>query len=163
MVTVFKELRKFLFLKGWIKDVVLPGKFLVGKPCLKEAAGGSPLQIATDKRIAGVHGKCLLRQKHIAARPLLQPPEDFQIVYQPLFLHHIGRCGYFSQPVRPVAERPHQSTSSGLKLSCHGSPHLFRASMNGSGSNSSMLYTPGFFQVPFITSMAPIMAGTPVV
>ena len=55
------------------------------------------------------------------------------------------------------------STSTGLKFSIHGRPHLLRASMNGSGSNSSMLYTPGLFQVPFMMSMAPIMAGTPVV
>ena len=57
----------------------------------------------------------------------------------------------------------YHSTSFGAKFSCHGRPHLFSASMNGSGSNSSILNTPGPFQVPFITSIAPIIAGTPVV
>ena len=33
--------------------------------------------------------------------------------------------------------------------------------MKGSGSNSSTLCTPGFFQTPSKKSFAPIMAGTP--
>ena len=35
--------------------------------------------------------------------------------------------------------------------------------MNGSGSNSSMLCTPGLFHLPVRIIIAPIMAGTPVV
>ena len=47
--------------------------------------------------------------------------------------------------------------------SCHGKPYLLRASINGSGSNSSTFHTPGRFHKPFKNIMAPIMAGTPVV
>ncbi len=56
-----------------------------------------------------------------------------------------------------------QSTRTGFSSTTQGRPYMFSASIKGSGSNSSTLNTPGFFHVPFITSMAPIMAGTPVV
>lgn len=45
----------------------------------------------------------------------------------------------------------------------HGNPCRFRASMNGSGSNCSMLNTPLPVHLPVTIIMAPIMAGTPVV
>lgn len=54
-------------------------------------------------------------------------------------------------------------TSSGSSQTFHGSPHLFSASIYGSGSNSSTLNTPGFFHCPVTTIMEPIIAGTPVV
>ena len=57
----------------------------------------------------------------------------------------------------------YQSTSTGFSSTFHGSPHLFRASMYGSGSNSSTVNTPGRFHVPSRTREVPIMAGTPVV
>ncbi len=47
--------------------------------------------------------------------------------------------------------------------SCHGKPCLPSSSRNGSGSNSSTLNTPAFFQMPFKNIIAPVMAGTPVV
>ena len=47
--------------------------------------------------------------------------------------------------------------------SCQGSPCLFSCSINGSGLNSSTLFTPGRFHSPLKNIMAPIMAGTPVV
>ena len=56
-----------------------------------------------------------------------------------------------------------QSTSTGLKSSSHGSPHLLSASIKGSGSNSSTLCTPAAFHLPVSTIAAPIIAGTPVV
>ena len=49
------------------------------------------------------------------------------------------------------------------KISCQGSPCLLSSSMKGSGSNSSTLYTPAFFQSPCMKRRAPIQAGTPVV
>ena len=54
-------------------------------------------------------------------------------------------------------------TISGFSSTTHGSPHLFSASIYGSGSNSSTLNTPAPFQVPSTTIMEPIIAGTPVV
>ena len=44
-----------------------------------------------------------------------------------------------------------------------GSPYCVSFSMNGAGSNSSMLKTPHPFHVPVATIIAPIIAGTPVV
>lgn len=55
------------------------------------------------------------------------------------------------------------SSKSPLKISCQGSPCLLSSSMKGSGSNSSTLYTPAFFQSPCMKRRAPIQAGTPVV
>jgi len=48
-------------------------------------------------------------------------------------------------------------------ISSQGRPYSLSFCMNGAGSNSSMLKTPGPFQVPVASIMAPIMAGTPVV
>ena len=48
-------------------------------------------------------------------------------------------------------------------ISSQGRPYSVSFCMKGAGSNSSMLKTPGPFQVPVASIMAPIMAGTPVV
>ena len=48
-------------------------------------------------------------------------------------------------------------------ISSQGRPYSLSFCMKGAGSNSSMLKTPGPFQVPVASIMAPIMAGTPVV
>lgn len=55
------------------------------------------------------------------------------------------------------------SSKSPPKISCQGRPCLLSSSMKGSGSNSSTLYTPDFFQSPCMKRRAPIQAGTPVV
>lgn len=55
------------------------------------------------------------------------------------------------------------SSKSLPKISCQGSPCLLSSSMKGSGSNSSTLYTPAFFQSPCMKRRAPMQAGTPVV
>ena len=56
----------------------------------------------------------------------------------------------------------HNSKSTSVN-SCQGSPWIFNCSMKGSGSNSSVLKTPAFFHFPVRNSIAPIIAGTPVV
>ncbi len=48
-------------------------------------------------------------------------------------------------------------------ISSQGRPYSLSFCMNGAGSNSSMLKTPGPFHVPVASIIAPIMAGTPVV
>ena len=53
------------------------------------------------------------------------------------------------------------SYSLGFSLTFQFNPHLFINSINESGSNSSTLNTPAFFHVPFMTSIVPIMAGSP--
>ena len=49
------------------------------------------------------------------------------------------------------------------KTSVQGRPYCVSFSMNGAGSNSSILKTPLPFHVPVATIIAPIIAGTPVV
>jgi len=48
-------------------------------------------------------------------------------------------------------------------ISSQGRPYSLSLAMKGAGSNSSMLKTPGPFQIPVASIIAPIMAGTPVV
>ena len=55
------------------------------------------------------------------------------------------------------------SMSTAYSMSVHGRPFSLSAVMKGSGSNSSMFQTPGRSHSPVSISMAPIMAGTPVV
>ena len=130
----------------------LPAKFFFSKPCLVETAGCGTEQILPDQRIDRKHRKRLLRQKDPAGTLLFYFFQQLQIPKQAFFIQQTK-----------YGVTAHQSTSTGWKSSVQGSPHLFRASMKGSGSNSSMLWTPGLFQVPVISIMAPIMAGTPVV
>jgi hypothetical protein len=59
--------------------------------------------------------------------------------------------------------RRYYSSRSTLCSSTHGRPCILSCSIKGSGSNSSTLKTPGFFQIPLRYIIAPIDAGTPVV
>ncbi len=58
--------------------------------------------------------------------------------------------------------RPDSQTNQ-YTISSQGRPYSLSFCMKGAGSNSSMLKTPGPFQVPVASIIAPIMAGTPVV
>ena len=116
------------------KDVVfLSRHLLVREPRLIEAACRRARKIFSDKRIEAEHGKRFLRQQDMCARCLLQVAQDREIPAQQIFHDNVGRRRH-SEP-----SLAHQSTSSGVKLSCHGKPQRFSASMNGSGSNCSML------------------------
>lgn len=165
------ELRELRFLVGRREDVSLLAELahlLMAEPRLVEAAGRCTREVLGDQRVVMVHGEALLGEQDVRARALLHLVQDAQVVLEQVLrddvrgrrdleeLFAVKRC-QFSHLF------PHQSTSSGSKLSFHGRPHLLSASMNGSGSNSSMFLTPGPFHVPFMMSIAPIMAGTPVV
>ena len=97
VVTVLQQLRKFLILKGRIKNMILPRKFLIGKPSLKKSAGSSPFEILGNQGIAGIHGKSLLCQQNAAACSILNSLKNFQIVNQLLFINNIGRRGNLLQ------------------------------------------------------------------
>jgi len=56
-----------------------------------------------------------------------------------------------------------QSSRPRSKTSFQGRPKRLRSAMKGSGSNCSILNTPWPRQAPVSMSLAPIMAGTPVV
>ena len=135
----------------------LAAEQLRAKLGFKKAARRRAAKIPADQRIQAVHRKRLLREQYFAAAARHHIGKQLQILDEPCFVHHIARRG---QLIKPVL---HQSTKTGLKSSCHGRPHLLSASINGSGSNSSTLNTPAPRHVPFISSIAPIIAGTPVV
>ena len=157
------ELYNLLFLIGGLKDVVLPAHLLLRKASLVNAARRRAREIASDQRIVVIHGKTLLCEQHLCPRIFRDLSENFEILLQEFFVYEIGGR-WNCVPLRtPLCICRHQSTNTGLWLSCHGSPHTFSASMNGSGSNSSTLNTPGRRHLPVITIIAPIIAGTPVV
>lgn len=77
---------------------------------------------------------------------------------------HTARFWYMTEAERISDAAGGQTTPKAyFSTTTHGSPCLFRASMNGSGSSCSMLYTPLPDHLPVTIIMAPIMAGTPVV
>ena len=156
VVRIGQQLLKLVLPVGRGEHVGLPAELLMSQSGLIEAAGGAPRQVFPDQGVGVKHGKCLLGQQNLAAGLLLHLPQDLQILPQQPLVHQEVGGGNSLSPA-------HQSTSTGSRSSCQGSPHWFRASMKGSGSNSSTLWTPGVFHLPVITIMAPIMAGTPVV
>ena len=81
-----------------------------------------------------------------------------------LGLGEVGRpaVGLQDRLVNQIARCPH-GTFTGLKVSFHGSPCFLSAAMNGSGSNSSQVWTPLVVHLPSRNIFAPIIAGTPVV
>ena len=163
MVADRREPSNLVRLVGGLKDVVLLAHLLLRQPRLVDAARRRAREIASDQRIVVIHGKAFLRKQYLCARILCNLGEDFEILLQEFLVDEIGR-GRNGIPLRlPVCTRRHQSTNTGLWLSCHGKPQTLSASINGSGSNSSTLNTPGLRHFPVITIIAPIIAGTPVV
>lgn len=162
-----RELRELGLLVGRREDMSLLAELahlLMTEPRLVEAAGRRAREVLGDQRVVVVHGEALLGEQDVRARALLHLMQDAQVVLEQVLRDDVrGRRHLEELFAVKRCERFHQSTSSGSKLSFHGRPHLLSASMNGSGSNSSMFLTPGPFQVPFMMSIAPIMAGTPVV
>ena len=142
--------------------------FFPGKLRFVKTAGCAACKIFPNHGIRPVHGKRLLCQQDLCTGALLHPLQQFQIPAEPGFIHNIAGRWHSSrvkvQGFQFLHRRPSgYGTSIGLKFSRQGRPHLFRASINGSGSNSSILYTPGLFHLPVSNIIAPIIAGTPVV
>ena len=162
MIADRRELFDLLILIGGLKDVVFFAHLLLRETRFIDAACCRPCQIAPNQRIVVIHGETLLREEDRCSRILCDLGKDFEVLLQKLLIDEIGRRRNLV-PLRTPCIRRHQSTSTGSWLSCHGSPHRFSASMNGSGSNSSTLKTPGFRHFPVMTIIAPIIAGTPVV
>ena len=138
------DLRHVLSFERRRKDVVLLARhFFVCKTRLKETARRRTCEVFGDERIEAKHRKRLLCQKHMCARLLLQVAQHGEIPAQKLLHDDVGGRRHGMENFCVFLEFPeslaHQSTSSGVKLSCHGKPQRFSASMNGSGSNCSML------------------------
>ena len=140
--------------------MVFFAQLLVGQAGLVQAAGGGAGQVFGHQRVDLKHRKSLLRQQDVAAGALFHPVENFQVAGQRGFVHQVDRC---AQIFCAAGRHGAYSTVAGCSSTTQGRPYWFSISMNGSGSISSRLKTPGFFQVPFTTRAAPIMAGTPVV
>ena len=165
VVADLRKLTDLLRIVGRLKDVILLAHFLLRETRLIDAARRCPGEILPDQRIVMVHGETLLSEKHLCSRIFCDPGKNFEILLKELFVDEIGG-GRDLVPLRPPFQfrlQCHQSTSTGARFSCHGRPQMFRASINGSGSNSSTLNTPGRRHFPVITIIAPIIAGTPVV
>ena len=101
------------------------------------------------------------------------PTEGFFLVYKLIsiilgIIHRLSPTCSFMRETEGTSRSNESliisySSKSPPKISCQGSPCLLSSSMKGSGSNSSTLYTPAFFQSPCMKRRAPIQAGTPVV
>lgn len=137
--------------------ILFPHLF-ISKPCLKQTAGSGTCQIFSDHGIQSKAGKRFLRQKDLTPGILL---DFFKISRFSSSSSHRSHSREFAVDQSSLAFQTF--TSSGSSQTFHGSPHLFSASIYGSGSNSSTLNTPGFFHCPVTTIMEPIIAGTPVV
>ena len=177
MVAAGKDFIKIRIRKRRRAEVNFLAEFLMTQPGLIHGTGGNAAKIFPDDRKQAEHGKALECQQNPAAGLLLYRIQNLQIIDQGRFIHDITRCGY------PGIQKTflHESCSNKRKIFCcrlkkirepgcyhkklsvHGSPHRFNASMNGSGSNSSTLNTPAAFHFPVSIIMAPIMVGTPVV
>ena len=174
MICVTKQLFKFISPIAGTKYMDLfSGHFLCTKPCLKQSAGLCACKIRLEKAVAVIIAEGLLRQKHLTACLLRHFTKKLCVFYECFFIQNIAGCFYVSEFRRNASagcckwcsfiQLFHQSTSFGSWLSLRGRPYWSRASRNGSGSNSSTVYTPGLIHFPVSIISAPHIAGTPVV
>ena len=139
----------------------------------KQAAGFGTGQVWRQQGVAVIIAERLLGQQHLAAGALGQTAQNFRVAGQGVFIQQVAGGRQFFQfrrdgsaecrKRRPHIPLVHQSTSTGLWFSLRGRPYLSSASRNGSGLNSSTVYTPGLVHSPVSIIKAPHMAGTPVV
>ena len=127
-------------------------EFLAAEPGFIRRTGAGSVQHFRQQRINRIHGKCFLRQQDLDSGPFPHGVKHCQISAQKCLVHDETRRFDLIQ-----------RQSGHLNSSTQGSPYWLSFSMNGAGSNCSMLYTPAPFHTPVAISMAPIMAGTPVV
>ena len=144
------------------KGVHLPAQArterFAAQPRLMRRAGAHPVELLRQQGKNRMHGKALEGEQHPAPGPRLHVGEDGEIALEQPLVHHVARR------VHPRGvETEFQPAVHYNSTSFQGRPWLFRASMNGSGSNCSMWNTPWPCHLPVSIIMAPIMAGTPVV
>ena len=148
---------QFLHVRFFIsrcKNMILFSHLFISQSGFVQAAGGCAADVPPDHRIKAVHGKCFLCQQNMTACILFQLLQDFKIVSDFAFIHYITGC---RQSLK------HHSTVCGFSSTTHGRPYWLSMSINGSGSNSSILKTPSLSHTLSSTNAAPIIAGTPVV
>ena len=143
-----QELVHLLGNKRRRKDVRLAAEVVVPVLRLEERTRRSAGEILRAERIYGCARKRLLRKEYLDARPVGDSLEDLQVALQRRLVDDVSR---------------HQGTFTGSNVSFHGRPCLLSSAMNGSGSNSSQVWTPLAVHLPSRNILAPIIAGTPVV
>ena len=148
MVDRGEDLVDLLRGEGRIEDMDLAREMAFRVDRLEEGARRRARKVVRAQRIDRRARKRLLGEDDLHAHPLRDPLEDLEIADERLFVDDVPR---------------HQGTLTGLKFSCQGSPWALSSAMNGSGSNSSQVWTPFSVHMPSRNIFAPIIAGTPVV
>ena len=150
MVTYPNNLTKIRLNEGRIVDMILtPWHRLCRETRFKQSACRRSVQVLRNQRIGLPNGIGLLSQQNLDTRRLAYMRQKAAVSNKRGLVNLI--IGGF------------QSTFTGLKFSFHGKPCFGSSAINGSGSNSSHVYTPGFVHFPSRNIFAPIIAGTPVV
>ena len=174
MVRVLHQFIHFVRTVGRAEHMdFLAGHLFRTQAGFKQAAGLGTGQVWRQQGVAVIIAECLLGQQHLAAGALGQAAQNFRVAGQGVFIQQVAGGRQFFQfrrdgsaecrKRRPHIPLVHQSTSTGLWFSLRGRPYLSSASRNGSGLNSSTVYTPGLVHSPVSIIKAPHMAGTPVV
>ena len=131
VIRIAQQLVPLVLAVGRRENVRFPAEFLVAETRFAQAACRGAGQVLPKQRIHGIHGERLLGKQNFAACALLHAAQDLKVARDKRFIHEkIRRAGR-------LCELSHSSTSVGFSSICQGRPHLFKASMYGSGSNSS--------------------------
>ena len=118
------DLPEVRFGERGVVDVVLAVRHrLRREACLEEPARRRAVQMLRDQRIGLPRRERLLGEQDPDPRSLAHAGEEAAVAHE-------------RRLVEEIEGRP-QSTFTGLKFSCHGSPCFGSSAMNGSGSNSS--------------------------
>ena len=151
---------------GGGEAVHLAAELLAPKPGLVRRTAADAVQGLSQERKDAEHGKAFQCQQNLTAGGCLHLGKDGEIIGEQALVNHEGRRIHPS-PIKAAGisavetvggtDLAHSSTT------CQGRPCTFRASMKGSGSNSSKFHTPARFHRPWSIILAPIIAGTPVV
>src|SRR5690606_11250022 len=115
-------------------------------------ARGDAREVATDLLGCGEEREPLEGEEDLAPGLALHAREELEVLLERRRAHH--ERGRLLDPAR--VDVVHQ-----YSITCQGRPRCASSSRKGFGSNSSMLWTPGFFQMPFSIIVAPTTAGTP--
>ena len=122
MITVLQDLVHLFLTVCRGKDMVLLPHLLIPQPRLIQPARRRSGQVLPDQRIQRIHRKCLLCQKDMAPRLILDLLQDLQILPYPPLLHHKTRRLKF-----PSLHNPLPSKLQSLLRSCPAgySPRIY--------------------------------------
>ena len=126
VVGVMQQLVELVHPVGGAEDVVLLlGQLFPAQTALVEAAGLSACQIGCEKRVEVEVGESLLRQQDLAARPLLDPQQNFAVAAQLGFVQQIAGGGQAKRAA--PSERFASPAKGGRRIDAPASVHQSRA------------------------------------